>query len=160
MILRCNLPGGRLCIVEDRFKGPQIAMPHDLVEPLFGSDEGRGQPAHHHVSVLPMGHAAGLDAHSGAPLALLRGASCRLAGRQWHHSLNGGAAGYVDQVVAGQLALLDQTRDSNRSHGKCLISARISPRYGESHGFSPDTREEYYIQNGCDSLAKVGLSME
>jgi hypothetical protein len=38
----------------------------------------------------------------------LRGASCRLAGRQLQHGLDGGAAGYIDQFVTGQSALLDQ----------------------------------------------------
>ena len=45
---------------------------------------------------------------AGAALALLRRASGRLAGRQMQYSLDGGAAGYVDQFVAGQTALLDQ----------------------------------------------------
>lgn len=65
MILRCNLPGCRLSVVEDCLQGPQIAISHDLVEPLFCSDEGRGQPANHHLTVLPVGDTAGLDAHSG-----------------------------------------------------------------------------------------------
>jgi len=65
MILRGNLPGGRLSVVEDRFQGPQIAISHDLVKPLFCSDEGGSQPANHHPAVLPVSDAAGLDAHSG-----------------------------------------------------------------------------------------------
>jgi hypothetical protein len=44
----------------------------------------------------------------GAALALLGGASGRLAGRKLQHGLDGGAAGYVDQLVAGHPALLDQ----------------------------------------------------
>jgi hypothetical protein len=43
-----------------------------------------------------------------AAFALLGRASRRLAGRQLQHSIDGGAAGYVDQFVAGQTALLDQ----------------------------------------------------
>ena len=65
MILRCNLPGGRLSVVEDCLQGPQITITHDLVELLFCPDEGRGQPADHHLSVLPVSYAAGLDAHTG-----------------------------------------------------------------------------------------------
>src|SRR5208282_3607520 len=43
-----------------------------------------------------------------APSALLRRASCCLAGRQLQHRLDGGAASYIDQFVASQTALLDQ----------------------------------------------------
>src|SRR5208282_5844450 len=42
-----------------------------------------------------------------APSALLRRASCCLAGRQLQHRLDGGAASYIDQFVASQTALLD-----------------------------------------------------
>jgi hypothetical protein len=55
---------GRLGAVEDCLQGLQIAIAHDLVKPLFGSDEGRGQPANYHLVVSPLDDAAGLDAPS------------------------------------------------------------------------------------------------
>ena len=64
MLLRRLLAGGRRG-VEDRFQGPEIAMAHDLVETLLGSDERRGHPAQNHLAVLPVGNAAGLDAYAG-----------------------------------------------------------------------------------------------
>ncbi len=54
-----------LARVEDGFQGPEIAVAHDLVELFFRSQEGRGQPADHHLAVLPVGDATGLDAYSG-----------------------------------------------------------------------------------------------
>lgn len=66
MILRCNLRCGRLGVVEYRIQGPQIAIADDLVELLFGSDKGRGQPADYHLTALPVSDEEGQDAHSGA----------------------------------------------------------------------------------------------
>ena len=65
MILRSDLCGSRLRRVEGGFQGPQIAVTHDLVEALLGSEESRGHPAQDHVAVLPVSDAAGLDAHTG-----------------------------------------------------------------------------------------------
>jgi hypothetical protein len=48
------------------------------------------------------------DDLGGAPLALLRRTSRGLHGRQLQDGLNGRSPGDVDQLVAGQLALLDQ----------------------------------------------------
>ena len=64
MLLRRLLAGGRSG-VEDRFQGPEIAMTHDSIASLLCSEEGRSHPAQHHLTVLPVGHAASLDPHSG-----------------------------------------------------------------------------------------------
>jgi hypothetical protein len=45
---------------------------------------------------------------SPAALALLRRTPGRMVGRKLQYRLDGGAAGYVDQFVAGKKALLDQ----------------------------------------------------
>ncbi len=44
MLLPRFLAGGRRR-VEDRFQGPEIAIAHDLVEMLLGSEKRRGHPA-------------------------------------------------------------------------------------------------------------------
>ena len=64
-MLLCRLLAGGRRGIEDRFQGPQVAVAHDLVEPLFGSDEGQRYPAQDHLAVLRVGNTVSLDAHSG-----------------------------------------------------------------------------------------------
>ena len=64
MLLRDLAAGGRSG-VENCLQGPQVFVPHDAFEAFLGPEEGRSHPTQDHLAVLPVGHAAGLDAYSG-----------------------------------------------------------------------------------------------
>jgi len=48
VILRHRLPGGWLRSIEDRLKGPQISIAHDLAERFFDFQESSRGPARRH----------------------------------------------------------------------------------------------------------------
>ena len=55
------------------------------------------------------------DNLSAAALALLRRPPGRMVGRKLQYRLDGGAAGYVNQLVAGKTALLDQIHHGQKN---------------------------------------------
>ena len=65
MLLRHCLLSGELRFAQNRLQRPEFAMTHDPAEVLLRSQEGRSHPASDHRPILPVGDAAGSDAHSG-----------------------------------------------------------------------------------------------
>ena len=63
MLLRDLAAGGRSG-VEDCLQRPEVFVPHDTFEAFLGPEEGRSHTTQDHLGVLPVGHAAGLDAYS------------------------------------------------------------------------------------------------
>ncbi len=54
MILRCNLLGCRLCVVEDLREGSELTTSRAIVESIFGAEEGRIQASNYKHAVLPV----------------------------------------------------------------------------------------------------------
>ncbi len=65
MLLRHFVLSGELRFAQNRLQSPEFAIAHDRAEVFLRSQKGRSHPTPDHRAILPVGDAAGSDAHSG-----------------------------------------------------------------------------------------------